>query len=649
MNLLYPLGLLALIAVPVLVIIYIIKNKYTEQVITTTYLWTLSEKFLKRKNPLKRITGILSLILQILVVVLIAMSLTQPSFTLVGAAHDYLFVLDGSGSMNIASSSGTTRLDSAKEQVKDIVSSAADGSTFTIVYSSDSVYTVCDSVTDKGRISTYLSQIDEGYCASNLTAALTAAQQRFTENPSLKVYLFTDKSYDASSGNFTLVNLSSGEENYAVSDIEYTLSDSKLTVTGNAWSYESDASLTISLYLDGSDTADSTQTVAASKLAASAFEFESDTVNFTSFTVKVEEADSLLPDNECVVYTLKSDSTYNTLIITDSSVSDNTFFLKAALTSLGGVQVTTMDYADYTGASGYGLYIFDSCTPTALPTDGAVWFVNPCGSVANSGFTYQTGVTLSYHGTMEFSTSTSSRVQSLLEGTVQSGIYLKQYSKCSFSKSFYTLLSYNSDPLLFAGTNSYGNREVVFAFDFHETDFALCADYIPLMANLFGYTFPEIVEDTLYYCGDTVEVNVLANCTSIRVDTPLGNISYLDVSSDVAEYTVTEAGTYTITLMVGGSQRQVYIYASIPLEERYTSVYMTADGALYTYGANGSAVDITGADGTVVTETVFSLSGEAENGSRDGTFSELWVWLVVLAVLFIADWGVYCYEQYQLR
>ena len=52
MTFLYPLGLLGLIGVPILIIIYIIKNKYTEQTVSSTYIWTYSEQFLKRRKKL---------------------------------------------------------------------------------------------------------------------------------------------------------------------------------------------------------------------------------------------------------------------------------------------------------------------------------------------------------------------------------------------------------------------------------------------------------------------------------------------------------------------------------------------------------------------------------------------------------------------
>ena len=60
MKFLYPLGLLGLLCIPVLILIYILKNKYVEKIVSSTYIWNLSEKFLKKKKPLKKITDLIS-------------------------------------------------------------------------------------------------------------------------------------------------------------------------------------------------------------------------------------------------------------------------------------------------------------------------------------------------------------------------------------------------------------------------------------------------------------------------------------------------------------------------------------------------------------------------------------------------------------
>ena len=45
----------------------------------------------------------------------------------------------------------------------------------------------------------------------------------------------------------------------------------------------------------------------------------------------------------------------------------------------------------------------------------------------------------------------------------------------------------------------------------------------------------------------------------------------------------------------------------------------------------------------------FSLSGEREDVKIDGKYDPATLLFVIFVLLFIADWGVYCYEKYQLR
>lgn len=617
MSLMYPLGLLGLIAVPVLIIIYIIKNKYTEQLVTSTYLWTLSEKFLKRKNPISKIAGIISLILQILAVIAISVAIAHPVFTLPGKAKDYCFILDGSGSMNITQN-GKTRFDLGKNEINSLISGAVEGSTYTLIFVGNTTDIVFENLQDKGRAKTLLNDISTAYISSGFSDALDAAQKIFDANPSVVNYLVTDKSY-SSLQNATLINVSAHENNYALSNVSYEVGGK---LSGTAYSYENDAEVTINLYIDGNTTAADTVNLNLKKLTGTQFSFSVLDLNFTSLTVEISQPDALALDNKVIVFNEYTDSTFKTLI-----VSETPFFVEGILTALGAGVIEKMNPNDpaYTETEdgGYGLYVYEGCAPKKVPTDGAVWFINPTGNTENSGFTIQ-GDPVNTLGTLEYSKSSATRVKSLLYGTEEvrrNDIYITKYVKCGTYRNFTTALSYDSNPMIFVGSNVYGNREVVFAFDFHSSDFAISPAYTVLMRNLLNYTFPDIVDTTSYSCGETAYINVLANCDSIRVDTPLGGIEYLDVGSDICEYELKEVGVYTLTMMIANTPRYVKLYSAMPQTE----------------------------SATTVSDANFIINGTPQNGGRDGKYDDLIALFIILAVIFIADWMVYCYEQYQLR
>ena len=55
-------------------------NKYyfNKKVISSTYIWNLSEKFLRKKNPIHKINGLLSLILQIISILFLTLCIARP-------------------------------------------------------------------------------------------------------------------------------------------------------------------------------------------------------------------------------------------------------------------------------------------------------------------------------------------------------------------------------------------------------------------------------------------------------------------------------------------------------------------------------------------------------------------------------------------
>ena len=248
MRFLYPLGFLALIGVPILILIYIIKNRYTEQTVASTYLWTLSERFIKRRVPINKITGIINLILQILAVVAIALTLAHPIIYVPGAAKTYCFVLDGSGSMNIEEK-GKTRFELAKEKSGDIISESMNGSTYTLIYAGESADYIYTGFADKKSALEIMNRLTVSYADNDLSAARQKAQQYFNDNPWAETYLVTDRAYGETS-NLTVINVASSVQNYSVADVAYMPSEGALLVTGTAVSHDSDATLKLDLYFD---------------------------------------------------------------------------------------------------------------------------------------------------------------------------------------------------------------------------------------------------------------------------------------------------------------------------------------------------------------------------------------------------------------
>ena len=616
MSFTYPLGLLGLIGIPVVILIYILRSKFNEQTVSSTYLWELSEKFLKRKNPLSGLTGIISLILQILTISVISIAIAHPTFVLAGAANDYCFVLDTSGSMNMTEGK-ETRLDMAKSEITDIIKSAADGSTYSLTCVSDEAAVIFTSVSNKDTAISMIEEINGDYSSSTTARTVKIAQRYFDDNTSAFVYIVTDKIYNTVS-NIRLIRVGeSGKDNYAISDTAYTHTLGTLSVTGSVTSYASDKDITVNLYVDGSDTPSASATVSAQAGVPTDVSLQCQALRFSSFKVEVANEDGYAADNTQVIHNLKSEKTYNTLV-----VSETGFFFRAIIDTLLDSDVTVITPDEYpTHEGNYGLYIFDSYTPDALP-NGAVWLVNSDRSVENSGFSVRGRNDFETSDTIKKSPSTASSVRKLLRGVEGDNIYISGYVKYSgMYLNFNTLFTYDSNPLIFAGTNGIGYRQVVFGFNIHESDIALSTDFIMLMRNLLEYSFPDILDDTVFTVGEEVAVNVIAGAENIKAFAPSGKEIYAENDGSVARFKLDEIGTYTVSATVSGEERKYNIYSGAHPDE----------------------------SSPTVTEESFALSGEQTFETRDGRYDPSIILYICLAVLFIADWGVFCYEKYQLR
>ena len=625
MTFVYPLGLLGLTLIPILILIYVLQSKYNEQTVPSTYLWRLSEKFLKRRNPLSGLTGIISLLLQILLVLFISLALARPIITLPGAAKDYHFILDSSASMSTVED-GVSRFDAAKAEIEEIIDGSADGSTYSLTLVSGEEVAAFSGVSDKKTAIRLLSDARSDHMALSTEELTRVAEGVLSESSAALIYVVTDMSFDEA-GSLEVITVGTRDaDNYSVSGLEYSHMGGRLSASVDVISHSSDATLTLRLLVDGAEVA-STLTADGETLSGnSAFvergearrvELSADVPSFKSFTVELVSPDGYLIDNTVTAHNLESDTSYSILIVSESG-----FFFSAATDALLNSEVKLIDPDDYEDEKGeYGLYIFEGYTPSELP-GGSVWLVNCDKNIERSGFDVRARIELPEGDTIEKSSSTATATRALLEGVSGKDIYIKNYIKYSgMYLKFQTLFSYDGNPLIFAGTNGVGARQVVFGFDLEDSDFTLSEDFIALLDNLLDYSFPDVVSKGAYTVGDEMAVNIIPNTSGYRAESPSDRDVFIDDSAAVAGIILNEVGTYTVYANVSGSEIPYRIFsAADPAESRPAQ-------------SGGSLV----------------LSGEHTVGSIDGKYDPTGLIFILIAILFVADWGVYLYEKYQLR
>src|SRR5690606_42148293 len=83
-----PLGLLGLLGIIALIIIYILKPKYQDKTLSSTFIWKLSLKYKKQSIPLEWLKSSLIVILQVLIITIMTIIMANPNITFVSESGE---------------------------------------------------------------------------------------------------------------------------------------------------------------------------------------------------------------------------------------------------------------------------------------------------------------------------------------------------------------------------------------------------------------------------------------------------------------------------------------------------------------------------------------------------------------------------------
>jgi hypothetical protein len=181
----------ALVSIPLLLLLYFLKLKRREKIVSSTLLWKRAVQDLQVNAPFQRIRNNILLLLQLLMLLAILLALAGPILSLVsGPGRRYVLLMDRSASMN-AVDVKPTRLGAAKEQAKVFVESLRSKAFFSLSDDSDKTMVIafdnhakvmCNFTSDKRQLNMAIDAITPSDGKSSLAEAIVAARA-FAQSP----------------------------------------------------------------------------------------------------------------------------------------------------------------------------------------------------------------------------------------------------------------------------------------------------------------------------------------------------------------------------------------------------------------------------------------------------------------------------------
>jgi uncharacterized protein YegL len=184
------------VTVPLLVLLYFLKLKRTERVVSSTLLWQRAIQDLQVNAPFQRLRRNLLLLLQLLALIAVLIALAGPVLNMnQGAGQRYVILIDRSASMNSQEGDNAmSRLDTAVEQARTFVNSLRNKAVFGLKDRADQAMIIafdehakvmCNFTSDKSQLLKALATMTPTDRTSHVGEALTVARA-FTQSPGLE-------------------------------------------------------------------------------------------------------------------------------------------------------------------------------------------------------------------------------------------------------------------------------------------------------------------------------------------------------------------------------------------------------------------------------------------------------------------------------
>ena len=555
MQFLTPLALLGgLLAIPI-ILLYMLRLRRREVVISSTFLWQQIMQDNEANTPWQRLRRNLLLLLQLLILAALVFALARPFITVpaVGTGQIVL-LLDASASMNATDVDGGTRFDAARQQALDAINAMGAGDSMTVVRVADVPSVIAPATDDKLTLRNAVNNAQPSQASADWNGALTLAIGSASEASEFTLVIISDGGLGDPAllpdvpGDVTYVPVGGSNENLAITALatrnragQPPQLFSQITNYG-----AQDAEIVYSLTIDGELFASDFYTVPAGDDVALVSERLPDSFDIIEASLTVPAAsdipDYLAEDNRA--WAVASGVSNRRVLL----MSPGNLFVEQVLRSLPSAEGFRGTIDRGIPRQPFDLYVLDRWLPETLP-DGDLLLINPPRSTDFFTVGPETNAAQNIVVSRD-----DPRAQFVDFDTVNVLAY-DQLADVSWATP---LVSAEGGPLVLAGEID-GRQVAIITFDLHNSDLPLQITWPVLMANLIDWFSPQnvvSVPDNLTV-GDPLVIRPPLTSESVTVHLPDGASQSLPVERQAVVFAETsQTGVYTLDIVENGAVSQ---------------------------------------------------------------------------------------------
>lgn len=638
MNILAPANFAFAALIGAILLLYMLRLKRRERIISSTFLWPSALRDLQANSPWQKLRSSPLMWLQIAFLALCVLALVRPALrVLAGGGQNMAIILDASASMS-ATDIAPTRFARAQNEARRLVDALSPGDSAAIILCGAQTRVLIAPTNNKNALKSAINAASAQDTSNNLNDAIALASSLLQKKNGAQIYLLSDGAAPALSEissatrGLQFVKIGARNDNIAITALDARrgyASGSQYQIFATVRNYSPRAqSINLKLARDGNVVAVRPLTIAAG--AQQSQLFDDLNIGAGTWSVRFDADDDLKADN--IAYTqIAAQRAVRVLM-----VSDGDLFLERALNIDPNVQLLTSNLAGYAAArakNDFDIVVCDGqIPPDETPANQLIFgAVDADSPVVNRG------------AKTEFAANPSvvdwDKKDAVTQFAPWSDVRFAQSLAVKTKPWARALVESENTPLVVVGQR--GARRVVWCgFSLSQTDLPLRVAFPIFITNAVRWLSNQNGgETTTLRSGQSVPLDVPKNAANVTVSLPDGTTRQIAVNASANGARNASANSATNGAANDENSDTTPLFSGADRVGEYS---ISSDGG---NAKTGFAVSLLSAQESdlMPRDTLRSDDGKsvvAENRPRANR--ELWSFFVAAALLILGlEWWIY--------